>query len=160
LPEGEKKDRLIQTRVAEDLEETLRDAAKARRVSVSQLIRNVLEDTFQLVDNVVADAASLGATVKRDAVTLAATAKRDATNLGATVKRDAARIADAARGRSRSTPVADTWQEVIVAREQVCSRCRRKLAYGDRAMIGLGPEVGTSPFLCITCATELSISAG
>ena len=51
----QRKDRLIQTRVPQNLESTLKDEARKRRLSVSHLIRNVLEDTFNLVDNVVVD---------------------------------------------------------------------------------------------------------
>jgi hypothetical protein len=77
-----RKDRLIQTRVPQDLESTLKDEARKRRLSVSHLIRNVLEDTFSLVDNVVTevdrvvtDSVEMVATVKRDAARLAATAR-------------------------------------------------------------------------------------
>ena len=77
-----RKDRLIQTRVPQDLESTLKDEARKRRLSVSHLIRNVLEDTFNLVDNVVtevdrvvADSVGVAQTLKRDAQRLAATAR-------------------------------------------------------------------------------------
>ena len=69
-----RKDRLIQTRVPRDLEETLKHQAERRRLSVSHLIRNVLEDAFNLVDGVidhvdvlVADSTDLGRQVRRDA---------------------------------------------------------------------------------------------
>ena len=50
-PESERKDRVIQTRVPQDLEDSLRHAAERERVTVSHLIRNVLEDSFRLVDH-------------------------------------------------------------------------------------------------------------
>lgn len=78
----QRKDRLIQTRVPQNLESTLKDEARKRRLSVSHLIRNVLEDTFNLVDNVVtevdrvvADSVGMAQTFKRDAQRLAATAR-------------------------------------------------------------------------------------
>jgi hypothetical protein len=80
--ERQRKDRLIQTRVPQNLENTLKDEARKRRLSVSHLIRNVLEDTFNLVDNVVsevdrvvADSVGMAQTLKRDAQRLAATAR-------------------------------------------------------------------------------------
>jgi hypothetical protein len=73
--EGERKDRLIQTRVEEDLDEALRAEARRRRVTVSQRIRNVLHDTFTLVDNIVVETTNLAETVKRDARRLAASAQ-------------------------------------------------------------------------------------
>ena len=50
IREERRKDRLIQTRVPRDLESTLKREARRRRLTVSHLIRNVLEDAFQLVD--------------------------------------------------------------------------------------------------------------
>src|SRR5258708_361947 len=78
LPDDERKDRLVQPRVPEVLDETLREAARKNRVSVSQLIRNVLENTFDLVDNVVTHT----------------------TGMTTELKLDAKRIADSARGRT------------------------------------------------------------
>lgn len=96
-----RKDRLIQTRVPQDLESTLKDEARKRRLSVSHLIRNVLEDTFSLVDNVVSevdrvvtDSVEMAQTLKRDAQRLAATAR------GHTAHRD--RRPNAGDGRSAS----------------------------------------------------------
>jgi hypothetical protein len=96
-----RKDRLIQTRVPQDLESTLKDEARKRRLSVSHLIRNVLEDTFSLVDNVVSevdrvvtDSVEMAQTLKRDAQRLAATAR------GHTAHRDRRPDVGAARGAS------------------------------------------------------------
>jgi transposase len=135
MPEGERKDRLIQTRVDEGLDETLRDAAKQQRVTVSQLIRNVLEDTFHLVDNVVQDAA----------------------NLGAAVKRDAQRIAASARGESRD-PIAlvEAWQEVVLGRDQRCARCGTALEKGKKGLMGISEDPGAPKlWLCPECGTRL-----
>ena len=70
-PENERKDRVIQTRVPQDLEDSLRHAAERERVTVSHLIRNVLEDSFRLVDGIVADSSQLVDNVARDARRLA-----------------------------------------------------------------------------------------
>ncbi len=43
-----RKDRLIQTRVDRRLQKVLLDEARRRRVSVSNLVRNILEDAFGL----------------------------------------------------------------------------------------------------------------
>src|SRR5512145_2569350 len=78
-----RKDRLIQTRVARDLESTLKREAERRRLTVSHLIRNVLEDTFQLVDDVVANVDELVS---------------DSVELARRVGHDARRVARAVRG--------------------------------------------------------------
>lgn len=45
-----RKDRLIQTRVDRRLQKVLVEQAKQRRISVSNLVRNILEDAFGLGD--------------------------------------------------------------------------------------------------------------
>jgi len=80
------KDRLIQTRVPERLENVLREEAQKRRLSVSHLIRNILEDTLDLVDTVVSGAEDfVGGSVE----------------FAEQVKRDAGRIASSARAVAR-----------------------------------------------------------
>ncbi len=95
-----RKDRLIQTRVPQDLESTLKDEARKRRLSVSHLIRNVLEDTFSLVDNVVSEVDR----VVTDSVEMAQTLKRDAQRLAATARGETAHRE--ARREERGPPAA------------------------------------------------------
>jgi hypothetical protein len=113
-----RKDRLIQTRVPQDLESTLKDEARKRRLSVSHLIRNVLEDTFSLVDNVVSevdrvvhDSVGVAQALKRDARRLAATARGETAHRekGSSPMADAAgRAVEAARGTVAAEPVGAT----------------------------------------------------
>jgi hypothetical protein len=134
-PAAERKDRLIQTRVDGELEETLREAARRQRMTVSLLIRNLLEDTYQVVDGVVADARTLAAVVTRDARAVAA----------------------AARGR-RGDPTADVeaWQEVVLGRLQTCARCGATLTRGDKALMGIADRPGARRmWLCPTCGNQL-----
>lgn len=135
LPEAERKARLIQTRVDGQLEDTLREAAKQRRVSVSQLIRNVLEDAFNLVDHVVTDAGQLAANVKRDAK----------------------RVADAARGKKRDpAEEVEAWQEVVVGRTTSCARCIELLDKGDKALMGVSEDPNAPKvWLCLSCGQNL-----
>jgi len=96
----QRKDRLIQTRVPQNLESTLKDEARKRRLSVSHLIRNVLEDTFNLVDNVVTEVDRVVA----DSVGMAQTLKRDAQRLAATARGQTAHRAAAAADESSDDP--------------------------------------------------------
>jgi hypothetical protein len=138
LPGGERKDRLIQTRVADDLDHTLREEAKKRRLSVSQLIRNVLEDTFNLVDDVMTETAKLAQTVRRDA----------------------ARIRDSAQGltRSSSNPLekVESWHLVILSGDTRCGRCKADLASGEPASMGVSTDPTFRPlWICQTCRSEV-----
>jgi len=143
IDKKDRKDQLVQTRVPGELSETLREAAKKNRVTVSQLIRNVLEDTFDLVDNVVGEAVHLGNTVKRDAL----------------------RIAESAKGRSKQRPAAsesdplatvEAWQEVSLNREVVCAQCARVMKKGERGSFGIGPDpLAPKVWLCSSCSERL-----
>lgn len=95
-----RKDRLIQTRVPQDLESTLKDEARRRRLSVSHLIRNVLEDTFSLVDNVVSEVDR----VVHDSVEVAHALKRDAKRLAATARGETAHRAERERSAGAAQP--------------------------------------------------------
>ncbi len=174
-----RKDRLIQTRVPQDLESTLKDEARKRRLSVSHLIRNVLEDTFNLVDNVVlevdrvvSDSVEMAKTLQRDAQRLAATAR------GETAHRETppapvtqpeevvnapepapeapkeARFDSEALDRLASGPLAHVyaWQELTLNRPAQCARCQVTLARGERGHLGL-TEVRDMPkvWLCQSC---------
>jgi hypothetical protein len=156
-PDTERKDRVIQTRVPKDLESTLKEAAERERVSVSHLIRNVLEDTFNLVDNIIADSAQLVDTVRRDASKLAASARR--TEL--TADNTAATPINAAStaGEPRIDDV-EAWQEVLINKPVPCAHCGIMLVRGAKALRGLhaasGATSGTAPvWLCPPCLSEI-----
>ena len=146
-----RKDRLIQTRVPRDLEATLKSEAQRQRVSVSHLIRNVLEDAFDLVDGVVADVEQLVG----DSVTLAR-------NVG----ENARRLADPSRARPGSPELESSeegkpadvyaWNEVVLHRPALCSRCGDEIARGERGYVGLCEEPrGPRPWLCSSCVETL-----
>lgn len=142
IAKRERKDQLVQTRVPGELQETLREAAKKNRVTVSQLIRNVLEDTFELVDNVVGEAVHLGNTVKRDALKIAETAKGRG-------KRNASAEDDPLAG-------VEAWQEVRINRDVVCAQCARLVTRGEEAAFGIGGDpMAPRVWLCASCADKL-----
>lgn len=140
----ERKDRVIQARVPEDLETTLKEAAEKRRMSVSHLIRNVLEDTFTLVDHIVADSSALVEQVSRDARRVAASVRGD----GETPKPSKNQILESV----------DAWQDVIVNRAGLCIECGKELKRGQRAYRGLSPlQTRDMPpvWLCQNCIDTL-----
>ena len=136
----ERKDRVIQARVPEDLEATLKQAAEKRRMSVSHLIRNVLEDTFTLVDNIVADSSALVEQVSRDAKRVAASVRGEC---------------DAPKANAEALLEAvDAWQDVIVNKPGHCVECGKELKRGQRAYRGLSPlQQPDTPavWLCTDC---------
>lgn len=155
-PETARKDRIIQTRVPQDLEATLKDAADQNRVSVSQLIRNVLEDTFNLVDNIVADSASLVDTVRRDAQRIAASARRNTAGPTRPAAQQAAGTDEFSTPTSTALDEVDAWQDVIVNRPGQCAQCDTPLVRGQHAFRGLSSKAGAAPvWLCASCIEKL-----
>ena len=166
LPAAERKGRLVQARVPEDLDETMRAEAKQKRVTVSQLISNVLEDTFNLVEHTIAEAASLGQTVKHRATDLGQTVKRDAQRLAASAKgvarQDGAQVS---RGKAGELDVAErralldavaAWQPVVINRAADCAQCGRQLERGANGLLSVGGAPDAPPvWLCQACARQL-----
>ncbi|HTY16186.1 MAG TPA: hypothetical protein VMH82_00515 [Myxococcota bacterium] len=150
----DRKDRLVQTRVPRGLESTLKREARRRRLTVSHLIRNILEDALQLVDDVVANVDEI--------VT-------DSVELARRVQRDARRVAHAVRGAADSEGPADAegapdaaldpidgWIHAIPNRPVTCSRCGEAIAGGTEAWAGLtGDPSSARPWLCPRCRDAL-----
>lgn len=175
------KDRLIQTRVPERLESVLKEEAQKRRLTVSHLIRNMLEDTFELVDTVVAGAGDLVG----ESVVIAEQVAHDAGKIAATVRvaaQDAGKLAtsvrDAVRARGASESVAKggangaestdapapltglehviAWNQVVVNQAVECAGCGATVPRGSAAHLGVSQTAATTPtWLCPACLARL-----
>jgi len=147
-PPRPRKDRLIQTRVPRELETTLKEEARRRRLTVSHLIRSVLEDAFHLVDGVVADVDEIVG---------------DSARLARNVRRNARRLVSPGRGRStRAPPAGDAfphvyaWNELVLNRAASCARCGVRIARGERGFIGLSDDADAPrTCLCAHCVEAL-----
>lgn len=150
-PEGERKDRVIQTRVPKELESSLKDAARRERVPVSQLIRNVLVDSFDLVENVVSDSTRLVENVTRDARQIAESA--------AGARKAQQPFVPAREGGEAARQLleaVDAWQDVIVNKPGHCVQCGIELKRGKRAFRGLTTDpAGPVVWLCPDCIENL-----
>jgi hypothetical protein len=178
-----RKDRLIQTRVPQNLESTLKDEARKRRLSVSHLIRNVLEDTFNLVDNVVtevdrvvADSVGMAQTLKRDAQRLAATARGQTAHRATTAESKADAPESAASSEAAAGPdnglgsapptgellakkaaLASVYgfQELVLNRPAECASCGVAIARGAHAFLGMTDAPGPRIWVCQDCVDAL-----
>lgn len=120
------KDRVLQARIPEQLDEELRDRAEHLGLSVSTIVRNVLMHTFDLVEGVVIDSSQIArALTGREAV---ADPDIETTVIG--------------------------WQEVILNRNGVCEECNAILPVGQRAAIGV-PTGPRATLLCMECLAAL-----
>lgn len=175
--EKDVKDRLIQTRVPEKLESALKEEAKKRRLTVSHLIRNMLEDTLDLVDTVATglddiarSSAGLAEQVARDAGKIAAVArdsfKRPNEPLGTeTAGGGAATAAGEAKGgggaervhaEPSSLDAVLAWNPVVVNKPAHCASCDRELARGSNAFLGIQADPSAPPaWLCANCTDKI-----
>lgn len=118
----ERKERVLHARIPESLESELRERASRLGVSVSNLVRNVLQNAFGLVDDIVADA------------------------------HDVARSArDAAARDRRAEPVVLGWQPLVLEINAVCARCNAILPRGQRAYVSVLDRPGARAFRCTAC---------
>ena len=133
---GDKKERVLHTRVPAVLEKELKRFADNLRIPVSNLVRTILEDALQ-----VADAASEGVESRL---------KRAAHQLEIERER--------LRARVKLQPLKDVfaYQTVTLAQDVSCAACGNDLQAGDRAHMGLSDEPTNGKrrprvFVCDAC---------
>ena len=132
------KDRVLQARIPEDLDEELRDRAEQLGISVSTVVRNVLLHTFNLVEGVVSDSAQI------------ARAIQGRESRPATPSLPAPEPADA-----DADIAVIGWQEAILNRNGVCEQCNTILAKGETAAVGV-PVQARPVLLCLACLGNLT----
>ena len=131
------KDRVLQARIPEQLDDELRDRAEQLGMSVSTVVRNVLLHTFDLVEGVVTDSAQIGRALQgraspKQPAQLPAPAAAPAEVLG--------------------------WQELTLNLNGICEACNGVLPRGSRAAVGV-PTQARPVFLCLDCLGLLSNEA-
>jgi hypothetical protein len=126
------KDRVLQARIPQQLDEELRGRADQLGLSVSTIVRNVLLNTFDLVEGVVTDSAQLARAFQGKA-------------------------APAAPSEGESFETVVGWQEVVLNRNGVCEQCNGILRRGDNAAMGL-PASSRPSLLCLACLAGITAS--
>ena len=135
MPEDkEKKERVLHTRIPESLDEEIREHAEQLGLSVSNLVRNVLQNAVGLVDEIIADTAGVA---------------RSATGGKAAPQ-------PKAPGSAQAAPRVLGWQEAILNMNAVCDRCNAILGKGSRGAIAIVEGIGPRPIRCLGCIEEKS----
>ena len=129
----EKKERVIHTRVSEDLESELKKRAGDLGVSVSNLVRNVLHNAIDMVEDIVEDSARVAASAR-------------GSRGGAAEPAPVSEVAPALLG----------WQQLILELNAVCDRCNEILPRGTRGAVAVYDRPGPRKFLCSICTEELT----
>lgn len=181
-PKRDVKDRLVQTRVPEHLESVLKKEAQKRRLTVSHLIRNMIEDTLDLVDTVVAGAgeiidtsADIAEQVRRDAGRIATSARdvvksrkpadtqKDGES-GSSAAESGPSVEDRLTQPSQVAPTINegpldhvlAWNAVVVNRAARCASCKIELLKGTPAHLGVTTDPTLPPtWLCAACLEKL-----
>jgi len=137
----QRKERILHTRISEDLAEDLRRVADDLRVPVSNLVRNVLEEAFSVVETVTDNVGELieevmgEAEAVRERIRGRQRSRRRGDRRG---ERSAAAPEAPAPGPAPASQrgAADDvigWQALVLARPQRCERCETLLGRGDPA---------------------------
>jgi len=167
-PIRERKERVLHTRISEQLAEDIRAIADDLRVPVSNLVRNVLEEAFDavervsgdvshIVDEMIEEAELAGRRYQRyrDRVRERARERRGQEEARERRGQEEARerraqeearaaAHEAAPEPSVAPALADplagvvAWQPVVLATPRRCARTGRELRAGERAYLGLG----------------------
>lgn len=124
------KDRVLQARIPEQLDDELRERAEQLGLSVSTVVRNVLLHTFDLVEGVVTDSTQIAK----------ALTGWNGTHSG-----------------QGTDPEVIAWQEAVLNKNGVCEQCNDILPVGQRAAIGV-PSGPRATLLCLQCLAALSPS--
>lgn len=127
---GERKERVLHTRVPQSLERQLKQRAQSLGMSVSTVVRHVLLNTFGLVEDIVTDTTNVALSIAGVPPTPSLRTLRDAAPESSDVL---------------------AWQEVVLHRNAVCDRCNEVLRCGARAAIAVREVPGPRPILCRRC---------
>lgn len=161
-PPEDRMERVLHTRVSEDLDEAIRRAAEELRVPVSNLVRNVLEDVFDAVEKVTDNVGDfLGDLGDRERRKAGRRGERWARRLQRHGLRVYANLADDEPGVAaqaaeppaarRDFPDVVGWQPLILNGPQRCADCSREVEKGGRAFVGLTARGLSEHYLCAPC---------
>jgi len=154
----------LHTRVSEELDAALQDAARRLRVPVSNLVRNVLEDVFDAVEAVTENVGDLVGDVVEEAQDFG---RRFERRWRERTERARERVVEMEReprserrpepppapeSHSRTHEFAEVsaWQPVVLNGPRSCAGCGRSMRRGDPAYLGMGTS-GAPPILCEPC---------
>jgi hypothetical protein len=159
---GERKERVLHTRVTEDLADDIRRVAEDLRLPVSNLVRNVLEDVFTVVESVADNVGDVVDDVMQEVERAGQSLRRRASRYSPeTDPRDRMREDVGPKpprpGRERPEfPDVVGWQPLILNAEQPCAGCERELRPGARAFVGLRSSGLSSTYLCRDCSRDIA----
>jgi hypothetical protein len=128
-----RKERVITARVPEALDDAIRRHATSLGLSVSNLVRNVLQNSLGLVGDIVADSAEIARLAQ---------GRR---------QRNAPHSAALLTSAPPQNPRVLGWQEVHLAVNALCEACNAVLPRGSQALVGVLEAAGVVRLRCEKC---------
>lgn len=163
-----RKERVLHTRVSEELSDDIRRFAEEVRVPASNLVRNVLEEVFSVVEHVSDDVGDLlgdlrdeardararivrppGGTRRRRGAQRGRAGPSADEDIETEFQRDERVESDAPR--ERDFPDILGWQPLLSNRAQACAGCGRSLQQGDEAFFGVRSTGVSDVAVCADC---------
>jgi hypothetical protein len=167
--ERARKERVLHTRIPASLEEEIKRLADALAIPVSNLVRNILQDTVGMVGTVADHVEGVVTGLRDDARNLSSHVVADRDNLrhrwanyqarqtraqknGAT--ESAPSEAEPPVAAPETPPALDGifgWQPLTLNVGTACALCARELSRGAEAFLGLGDDPKRRIFICPGC---------
>lgn len=177
---GRRKERVLHTRVSEQLSEDIRQLADDLRVPVSNLVRNVLEEVFTAIEHVSDDVGGFVEDMVEEADGIRERI-RNQQRAARRQRRDARRAARHGHKRASADPVdveqelrrdeeeeagdsaqADAsasdafsdvlgWQPIVLNLAANCARCNTQLDPGGDAFMAISQSGGLGQVVCPDC---------
>ncbi len=131
-PRKERKEKVLHARIPESLDSELKERAEGLGVSVSNLVRNVLQNTFGMVEDIVADSQNIARNARGERThrAPAPAPDREPTILG--------------------------WQAITLNLNALCDQCNDILPKGSTGNIAVTDVPGKPVFRCDRCVKELA----
>jgi len=160
--ERRRKERILHTRISDDLAEDLRRVAEDLRVPVSNLVRNVLEEAFSVVATVSDNVGDLIEEVMDEAEAvrdrIRTRQRRRHRGEPSAAAASATASAPAAGSAEPASPAAPDdligWQPLVLARPQRCQACGVLIGRGDSGYASVGPRGVGEAWRCEDCPID------
>lgn len=161
VDDSERKERVIHMRVEPSLDSELKERAGRLGVSVSNLVRNILQHAFGLAEDVIKDSAQVARSARGDSDPFARSARGEtepahssSASTGRAGRGDTSR--DTADEPPARPPRTIGWQRFTLGLNALCERCNAILPKGSEAGLTVLDGPGPRPIHCLPCVEELT----
>ena len=147
MSEESKKEKVLHTRISETLDKQIKRNASSLGISVSNLVRNILLNTFGLVEDLVADSARISKSIAKSA---SGDSFVDSSGRSRSIDDGSS------ASRQGKPPEILGWQEVILNLNAICAYCNAILPKGAQAAIAVVEGTESRPIICPGCLKEVT----